>query len=71
MNDDLEQRGWVNYRVGCSCQGKPKYYNNADLPGIIIIIKGDTFTVRQNGVEIHRGDSSNFNSIMIDNGIFR
>lgn len=71
MIEVLEQNGWNNYKIGCPCQGRPKYFSNEKVPGTIIIIKGDTFTVRQYGVEVCRGNSNNFNSKMNDNGIVK
>lgn len=60
MKKWLENNGWCNYQTGCSCQGRPRYFNNSLRLGVVIIVKGDHFTIRKGGVEVYKGESEEF-----------
>lgn len=70
MKELLENNGWCNFKTGCSCQGKPRYFNNINRPGIILIIKGDYFTIRKGGVELYKGKSEEFELKLKEYGLY-
>lgn len=51
MKQFLIDNNWNHYSTGCSCQGKPMYYKNANYPGYIIVIRGNYGIIRFGGVE--------------------
>jgi len=58
MKEFLENNGWAFFKTGCSCNGRPRYYRNSYYPGITVVIKSKTFSVRKDGIALCSGSES-------------